>query len=94
MKALYMARVYRWDLLWTTNWLVRHMTKWSQVRDMKLKRRIAYVKPTEKFAMQSYINDPIHRCNVALLSDADLAGDVATSKSATGGYVALVRRNT
>lgn len=45
MIVLYVARVYRWDLLWTTNWLAMQMAKWSQA---KLKRRIAYMKATGK----------------------------------------------
>lgn len=61
------------------------MTKWSQVCDTKLKRCSAYIETTEKFVMESYVNDPIHLYKVAMFSDADFAGDVARSKSATDG---------
>lgn len=43
MKVLYVVRVYRWDLLWPVSWLARHMTKWNQVCDTKLRRCIAYI---------------------------------------------------
>lgn len=94
MKVLYAARAYRWDLLWTIDWLARHMAEWSKVCDIKLKRCIAYKRTTEKFVMQVYVSIPIHLCNVAMFSDVDFARDIATSKSTLGGYAAIVGPNT
>lgn len=44
--------------------------------------------------MPLYVIDPIHVCNVAAFSDVGFAWDVATCKSATGVYVAIVGPNT
>lgn len=44
--------------------------------------------------MQSYINDPIRLCIVAVFSDADFNGGLAASKSTSGGYIAIVGSNT
>ena len=43
MKILFMARYFRYDLLYAVNHLSRFLTKWTVVCDKKLKRLIAYI---------------------------------------------------
>lgn len=40
------------------------------------------------------VGDPIGQCHLALFSDADVAGDLAESKSTNGCYIALIGPNT
>ena len=42
MKILFMARFYRYDLLYAVNHLSRFLTKWTVACDKKLKRLVAY----------------------------------------------------
>lgn len=89
MDILYAARVSRWERLRTINRLAQYMTKLSQVCGAKLNRRIAFMTSAKIGAVRSYVNGPSHPC-VAVFCVADLAGDFATSKSASGGYVTIV----
>lgn len=49
---------------------------------IKLRRRITYV-------MQSFVNGPIHLCNVAVFSNADIG-----PRGGEAGYIAIVGPNT
>lgn len=74
INVLYVARVYRWGLLWMASGLAMHVTTWNPVSDIELRRCIAYMKPTEALVMQSCVTEHIHISNVAAFSDAEFAG--------------------
>ena len=40
LKALYVARVARYDILWTVNMLTREVTRWTAACDRRLHRLI------------------------------------------------------
>jgi hypothetical protein len=94
MKILFMARFYRYDLLFAVNSLARYLTKWNKACDKKLLRLICYINSTKDMVLVSHVGDPISRCHVALFSDADFAGDVRESKSTSGCFVAVIGPNT
>lgn len=78
MKVLSVARLCRWYLFWTVNWLAAGLA-YDEVEvepsvRRKAKTSLAYMKATEALVMQSYVNGPTRPCNVAVFSDADLPG--------------------
>lgn len=93
MKVLYVARVYRWDQLWTIKGLARHMTKCCLVRYTKLMRCIAHMNP-QMSVMHTYVNDPVRLCNVAVFFDAGFSCDTTPSSLTIAAYAATVGQNT
>ena len=94
MKILYGARVSRWDLLQTVNYLAIRLTKWNVVCDKRLFRLICYIDTTRDWIMYPVIGDNLCDCHLVVYSDSDFASDTETSKSTSGGYVVLVGPNT
>ncbi len=94
LKALYLARLGRPELLWAVNSLAREVTKWTVACDKRLHRLIAYIHHHQDVVITSYIGDPAHLILLVLFSDASFAGDLVGSKSTTGGFLVLVGPNT
>ena len=94
LKALYLARTNRPDILWTVNALARKVTKWDASCDKRLLRLISYLHSTKDQSITCYVGDCIANCNVHLFVDASFAGDLEDSKSTTGAMVVLVGQNT
>ena len=90
MKVLFMARCYRYDLLYAVNHLARFLTKWTTACDRKLRRLSAYIYHTKDMILSSIIGDRFADCHLAVFSDADFAGDLLESKSTSGCFVAII----
>ena len=50
---------------------------------------MSYVKTTLSYRQVAWVGDPIQELMNHLYSDADMAGDAVTNKSATGVFLAL-----
>ena len=94
LKALFLARVCRPDLLWTVNALARMVTKWSVACDKRLHRLISYIHHTAHWALCYFVGDPPADCKVVLYSDASFGGDLSDSKSTSGAFLCLVGPHT
>ena len=90
LKALYLARVNRSDILWTVNVLAREVTKWNVACDKRLHRLMCYIHFTRDHVLTCFVGDYPEDCRIALYSDASFAGDLRDSKSTSGGYLCLV----
>ena len=94
LKALYVARIARYDFMWSVNMLAREVTRWTVACDRRLHRLICYMHQTAEYAQICFVGDAPGDCWLTLFSDASFAGDLRDSKSTTGGYLCLVGPNT
>ena len=94
MKALYGARLVRYELLWPICSSAREVTKWTRACDKRLHRLMCYIHHTEDHSLESFVGDDAQNCHPVLFSDADFAGDMQTAKSTSGCYLAIVGPNT
>ncbi len=90
LKALYLARIGRPELLWAVNSLAREVTKWTVACDKRLHRLISYIHHRKEHVMTCFVGDKPEDCYLVLFSDASFAGDLKDSKSTSGGYLCLV----
>ena len=90
LKALYLARMSRLDILWTVNCLAREVTKWNKACDKRLHRLISYLHHTKHYVQTCYVGDPVDQCHLTLFADASFAGDLTDSKSTSGNYLVLM----
>jgi hypothetical protein len=68
--------------------------KWDIDSDRRLHRLICYINTTIKRALIAYCGDELRDCRLCLFTDADFAGDRATSRSTSGVCVAIVGPDT
>ena len=94
LKALYVARIARYDIMWAVNMLAREVTRWTAACDRRLHRLISYMHHTVEHAQTCFVGDPPSKCWLTLFSDASFAGDLRDSKSTSGGLLCLVGPNT
>ena len=94
LKALYVARIARYDFMWTVNMLAREVTRWTQACDRRLHRLVQYMHQTAEYAQLCFVGDAPGKCWLAMFSDASFAGDLRDSKSTSGGILCLVGPNT
>ena len=94
MKALYGARLVRYELLWPICSSARQVTKWTVACDKRLHRLMCYIHHTEDHSLESFVGDDAQHIHPVLFSDADFAGDMQTAKSTSGCYLAMVGPNT
>jgi len=94
LKALYVARIGRQDLMWSVNMLAREVTRWTAACDRRLHRLISYMNFSKEHAQINFVGDPAYDCKLAYFSDASFAGDLRDSKSTSGGVLALVGPST
>ena len=94
MKALYGARLVRYELLWPICSSARQVTKWTVACDKRLHRLMCYIHHTPDHTLESFVGDRVENCHPVLFSDADYAGDQITAKSTSGCYLAIVGPNT
>jgi hypothetical protein len=94
MKALYGARLVRYELLWPICSSAREVTRWTRACDKRLHRLMCYIHHTPDHSLESFVGDKVEHCHPVLFSDADLAGDTVTAKSTSGLYLAIVGPNT
>ena len=94
LKALYLARLARPDLLYSVNALAREVTKWTAACDKRLHRLMSYIHHTRDNVMLSFVGDRACDCKLMLFCDASFAGDLTDSKSTSGSIICLVGPNT
>ena len=94
LKALYLARMNRPDILWTVNILAREVTKWNKACDKRLHRLMCYLNGTSNMVLTCFVGDSPENCRAALFCDASFAGDLRDSKSTSGVFLAIVGQNT
>ena len=94
MKILYAARMARYDLLRPTCYLAAKITKWTPRCDRALHRLVSYIKCSLDIKMTSWVGDPLDKWELVVYSDADLAGDLETSRSTTGVFLCVRAANT
>ena len=87
LKALYLARLGRPDILWTVNHLARKVTKWDAGCDKRTHRLISYLHKTKDWGQFCFVGDHPQHCWLALFCDASFAGDLDDSKSTSGAYL-------
>ena len=94
MKTLYCARLLRFDLLWTLCKLARCVTKWTNACDRRLHRLVSYLQTSRDVTLEAFCGDEADKLSLMVYADADFAGDIVSSKSTSGCYLALVGKNT
>jgi hypothetical protein len=94
LKALYVARISRYDFMWSVNMLAREVTRWTVACDRRLHRLICYMHQTSDYAQICCVGDAPGDCWLTLFSDTSFAGDLRDSKSTSGGILCLVGPNT
>ena len=80
LKCLYLARIWRPDILWSVN-IARAVTKWTKACDKRLARLISYIHHTNKFRQYCHVGNTAQHCRLGLFQDSDLADDLEDSKS-------------
>ena len=81
LKCLYLARIGRFDLLWSVNKFARSITKWTKACDKRLNRLISYIHHTSKYKQYCHVGNTAKQCRLGLFQDSDFAGDLEDSKS-------------
>ena len=89
-KALYMARMVRLDIAHTINILAKYVTRWNTICDKQLCHLYSYLANTTKTALVATIDRrDIGQLKLEAFPDADLCGTYDTTKSTSGGFLAL-----
>jgi hypothetical protein len=95
MALLYGARMCRPDLVHTVVAISRHSSHWSVLADRRLTALMSYVKTTVSAKHVGFVSfDCCKSTCVELYADADLAGDVASARSTSGGIIRLASPTT
>ena len=90
MKVFYAARVARQDLLRAVGHLACHLTKWDSECDRRLHRLMSYVWSTIDHRLCAWIREgELAELSLFQYSDADHVGDQKTSRSTSGGFLAV-----
>ena len=90
LKAPYLARYNRIDLLWAVNALAREVTKWTVNCDKRLHRLVCYMHFTSHLELQCWVGDRPEDIQLALFADASFASWLGDSKSTSGAVLCLM----
>ena len=93
MKALWLGRLARPDIIKPIGDLATAVQKWSRNHDRQLARLIAYIHSTTLYRLVGVIKDNPQDLHFALYADADYAGE-RDAKSTSGGFLVLKGPNT
>ena len=94
MKALWLGRLSRPDIIKPINDLATKVQSWSRGDDKRLLRLIQYIHSTPHYRLVGTINDSPDQLELHLYVDADFAGDRLSGKSTSGGFMVLHGPNT
>ena len=94
MKALWLGRLSRPDIIKPINDLATKVQSWSRGDDKRLLRLIQYIDSTPQYRLVGTIQDSPENLELHLNVDADFAGDRLSGKSTSGGYLVLHGPNT
>ena len=89
MKALWLARLARPDILKPIGDLASNVQKWSRNHDRQLLRLIQYLVGTCNHRLVGTVQDAADDLELVLYVDADFCGERAHTKSTSGGYLVL-----
>ena len=81
MKALWLGRLARPDIVQPIADLATHVQKWSRNHDKQLHRLICYIDSSKTHRLVGTIRDDPRELHLALYVDADFAGEKADAKS-------------
>ena len=91
MKVLFAARLCRPDLLVAITRLASKVSAWQECHDRALKRLFQYIHHHADLELVGSLGVmDLHDCRVVMSPDADLAGDMETSKSTSGLWLEVV----
>ena len=85
MKALWLGRLSRPDIIKPINDLATKVQSWSRGDDKRLLRLIQYIDSTPQYRLVGTIKDNPEDLELRLYVDADFAGDRLSGKSTSGG---------
>ena len=94
MKALWLGRLARPDIIKPINDLATKVQSWTKVEDKKVLRLIQYIDSTKHFRLVGHVNDNPEDLYLSLFADADFAGEKEGARSTSGGYLVLKGPNT
>ena len=96
MKALWVARLARPDLLKPITALARHVQSWTINCDKQLYRLMCYMHSTSDMKLTGHIGDPLDNVELRLYVDPDFAGsrEHTHTHSTSGGFLCLHGENT
>ena len=89
MKALWLGRLARPDIIKPIGDMATQVQKWSRNNDKQLHRLICYVNTTKNHRLVGTIRDDPRELHLALYVDADFAGAKSDARSTSGGYLVL-----
>ena len=89
MKALWLGRLARPDIVKPINDLATKVQKWSRAEDKKLLRLIQDISATPHYRLAGSINDKQEDLELQLYVDADFAGEKEDARSTSGGFLVL-----
>ena len=94
MKALWLGRLARPDIVKPIGDVASCVQKWSRNNDKQLHRLICYINTTKTYRLVGQVGDDPRELHLALYVDADFAGEKSDAKSNSGGYLVLKGPNT
>ena len=86
MKALWLGRLARPDIIKPIGDMATQVQKWSRNNDKQLHRLICYVNTSKNHRLVGTIRDDPRELHLALYVDADFAGEKSDARS-TGGIL-------
>jgi hypothetical protein len=90
MKILYAARLTRADLIVATTLLARRVTKWFGDEDRRLERLMSYIFHHSSLKQHYTLHpDDLKTAVLVYYPDAELGGDLSSTKSTYGMWLAL-----
>ena len=81
MKALWLGRLSRPDIVKPINDLATKVQNWSRAEDKKLLRLIQYIAATPHYRLVGTVNDAPEELELQLYVDADFAGEKSDAHS-------------
>ena len=94
MKALWLGRLARPDIIKPIGDLATCVQKWSRNNDRQAHRLFCYIDSTKHHRLVGHVNDSPDDLHLSLYVDADFAGEKAHARSTSGGYLVLSGPNT
>ena len=87
LKALWLARLARPDIIKPINDLATKVQSWTKAEDKKVLRLIQYIDATKHYRLVGYVNDDPSKLYLSLYADADFAGEKEGARSTSGGFL-------
>ena len=89
MKALWLGRLARPDIIKAIGDFATQVQKWSRNNDKQLRRLICYVNTSKTHRLVGPIHDDPRELHLALYVDADFKGEQSDARSTSAGYLVL-----